>query len=148
MKFEKGDKVRVKKSAGSRGGKIYTIKSISDDGFVNLGDRMDSIADGWLQLILESHKLSLRLSQKELTLKVKIIHQDESLRGTGIIVETPQEFAIISGRFPDLQGEQLYIKGNCNEYDNDKIACIYNAQQELDNFVSALRVMMKDDKLE
>jgi hypothetical protein len=151
MKFEKGDKVRVKKSAGIYGGKIYTVLNVLDDGYISVEDKIeDGMGEGWLQLILESPKLSLRLSQKDLTLKVKILHQDDSLRDAGLIAKC-NGHEIYSNCYPEIElwGNNiiLYIKGDEKESDNRKINYNFYSQQELDLFVSALRVMMKDDKL-
>lgn len=126
MIFEKGDKARVKKSAGTNGGKIYTIKSISDDGYVNVDEKVDSIGDGWLQLILESPKLTLRLFQHGLKLKIKILHQDGSLRGS--LYLNYKEFSMMSDCGCDfVDGVRLYIKGSDSVYDTNKISYTYSS---------------------
>lgn len=68
------------------------------------------------------------------------------MRGVGVIVEH-KNFAIGSGDFPYLSIYTLHLKGNERKYDDDKIIRGFTDQEELDNFVSALRIMMKDDKL-
>ena len=79
MKFKVGDLVRIKKSAGVNGGSIRTIRTIVDDQ-ITTEEMIGQIDISWLQLILSSPKLKLRLSQNGLKLKVKILEQDESLR--------------------------------------------------------------------
>ena len=87
MKFEVNDKVRVKKSKALEklyGNPSHECWSTCEDIVTDVvGDsEVRCVKSGiWLnsslQLILESPKLSLRLSQKDLTLKVKILHQGQ-----------------------------------------------------------------------
>ncbi len=166
MIFEKGDKVRVKSW------KIIKKGFKEDEDFFHSEDNYESIKEMCkkefkiykpdeygvmihgvsftsedLQLILESPKLSLRLSQKGLTLKVKILHQDESLFNNLKICD--HNYVVCSRSHPVLNdGVELYLKGA--EYmgkNTDKISYTYSSQSELDSFVSTLRIMMKDDKL-
>jgi hypothetical protein len=153
MIFEKGDKVRVKRKnncIGNYTNSIYKkeyifkdVNHIEDDGGVYVWENLED-----LQLILESPKLTLKLSQSGLKLKVKILHQDDSLRGSGTI-SSYNLYAIISNLLPKINNKpkQLSILGLNRDYDNDKISYTYRSQEELDSFVSALRIMMKDDKL-
>ena len=161
MKFEKGDKVRVKSW------KIIKKGFKEDEDFFPSEDNYESIKEMCkkefkiykpdeygvsftsedLQLILESPKLSLRLSQKGLTLKVKILHQDESLFGN--LELDYDKYMINSCSHPRIyDGMALYLKGReFSGKNKDEISYTYSSQTELDNFVSALRIMMKDDKL-
>ena len=156
MKFEKGDKVRIKKSKALE--KLYgnhshecwsTCKDIIMD--VDVSEVRCAKSGVWvngaLQLILESPKLTLRLSQSGLKLKIKILHQDESLRDNLEI--DYEKYCLISDAFPELiDGIVICVKGSSYDCDNYKISYTYSSQSELDSFVSVLRVMMKDDVLQ
>ena len=94
-----------------------------------------------LDLILTSPKLTLKLSQRGLKLKVKILEQDESLRGNLDIN------SLFSESFPEFDGRYLFVRGIDKDRDNDKLSHTYQSQEELDSFVEALRIMMKSEEL-
>ena len=133
MKFKIGDKVRTKsvKQMRKLGYDLHKSWCGVEDVVSFVDDNIDLEENGsykvdQLQLILESPKLKLRLSQSGLKLKVKILEQDESLR---------------------YIGKTLFIKGKDYGYDKNKISYEFNSQEELDEFVEALRVMMGSEVL-
>ena len=155
MKFETGDIVRVKSKKSCIGNYVdhtykryFTFKDVNhienDKGIFVFENSED------LQLILELPKLKLRLSQRGLKLKVKILEQNENLRGNlelsthinGI------KYYLCSVSYPELYHNVLKLNGSDNNRDNNKISYEYKSQEELDEFVSALRVMMKDERLQ
>ena len=158
MKFIVGDKVRIKSKKKllkmySRDSSLLSKAKLIDeiDKIIPTSAAKTKSGDTWfreaLQLILESPKLKLRLSQNGLKLNIKILEQDESLRGKLRIEHGA--YWLRSEGYPNLYyGEKLYIIGINILHDNNKISYTYNSQEELDNFVEALRIMMKDERLQ
>ena len=153
MKFELMDKIRVKKCENSFDGRLRRTEDFVAVYFkdsVRLRDRACVIPRENVQLILESPKLKLRLSQNGLKLKVKILEQDDSLRGKLYIstVLNGKNYDLASSIYPAFCGvTMLRIKGIRRAKDNYKISYDYPTQEDLDNFVEALRIMMKSEKL-
>ena len=154
MKFKVGDKVRTKsqKQMIKLGYDTHKSWYKLEDVVWLVGDSVDLYENGnykvdQLQLILESPKLTLRLSQSGLKLKVKILEQDNDLRYIGEIVRH-NKYSIISDNEPEIFiGKTLFIKGKNYGYDKNKISYEFNSQEELDEFVEALRVMMMSEVL-
>ena len=157
MKFEINDKVRIKKSKALE--KLYGNPShecwsacediiMDADGSEVRCAKSGVWVNGALQLILESPKLSLRLSQKGLTLKVKILHQDESLRCEEEIT-SHEDYTLESCNCPELSGYTLFIRGE--DTDNVSPKYKFNTQtkleveiKQIDNVV--LKRLVKWDK--
>ena len=159
MRLETGDKVRVKsrKVMAKRDyivDVIYelaeteqTVRCMRDNGKVEIMHYDGYYDNEIFQLILESPKLKLRLSQKGLKLKIKILEQDESLINN-LNIECGKCF-LISEYSPELyNGCMLFIKGDYENSNNNKTSYEYESQEKLDEFILALRVMMKDERLQ
>ena len=153
MRFETRDKVRVKilTTSGYKYKYEDVIMSTSEDGrfclskFISIPS--ETIKSRDIQLMLESPKLKLRLSQKGLKLKIKILEQDESLINN-LNIECGKCF-LISEYSPELyNGCMLFIKGDYENSNNNKTSYEYESQEKLDEFILALRVMMKDERLQ
>ena len=155
MRFETGDKVRVKSKKSCIGSYVdhtykryFTFKDINhienDKGIFVWENSED------LQLMLESPKLKLRLSQKGLKLKVKILEQNDNLRNNLELYThiNGAKYYLCSVSYPYLHPRALKLRGFDDSKDNNKISYKYESQEKLDEFVSALRVMMKDEKLQ
>ena len=117
----------------------FTIKEFDEVDIVHQGKYFSPQT---LDLILTSPKLTLKLSQRGLKLKVKILEQDESLRGNLDINEG--KYSLFSESFPEFDGRYLFVRGIDKDRDNDKLSHTYQSQADLDSFVEALRVMMED----
>ena len=74
-------------------------------------------------------KIEIELFRYESLLFGKVLHMDDSLRGTGVLYKG-ELVDIRSVGSPDLERRVLFVGGRGKEYDNDVFKFLYSNEKE------------------